>query len=135
MDDETRTNIAKLVRWYLKHIRPHAESEMQGIFRQIYRMTQKGVSLAQISRAIQNYAADDWVKRCDPRSRHHIGKFMTATKITQWQTPVKKPEAAPVEASLAALDRMAELQLRPKPRQALPVSEDDVEETGEMVEL
>lgn len=76
---------------------------MVGIFRQIQLLTKKGIHLAQISHALQNYAADPWVKGQPEERRHHIRTFMTADKITRWEKA-----GLQLEPSLAALTRLAE---------------------------
>jgi hypothetical protein len=58
---------------------------------------------------------------------------MTPEKVQQWLTPVKKPMGKPVESSLAMLDKLAELQVRPRP--SAPVVETIEEETEELGSL
>lgn len=93
------SEIANLVRFYNEHVRRHDKSEMRGIFRQVKLMTQKGVTLAQISQAMQAYAKDPWTRGLPEYRRHHIRTFMMPERIRQY--------AAPRVSSDPSFDRMA----------------------------
>lgn len=108
--------------FYNKNVRAHGKEEMLGIFQNIQRIVKRGkITLADMSVAVQNYAKDDFVKRSDVRKRHHIRTFFTEEKILQWKEPVR--ETKPADPSLAALDRLAEMAVQPKPAPPEPVNE------------
>jgi hypothetical protein len=125
----TTREISRLVSYYNKNIRLHSKNEQVGIFRQIMLMVKKGtVTMSDISQAMQNYAADEWVKSCHQTQRHHIRKFMMAEKIQQWLQP--KP-SKPVDAALGRLEALAQSGLQPKTVQeaSAPIYYDDPEGT------
>jgi hypothetical protein len=86
----TTREISKLVTFYLKNVRAHDKSEMVGIIRQIQLMVKKGITMEDISLAMQNYASDDFTKNNHPALRHHIRKFMMPEKIRMWKNPPKR---------------------------------------------
>ena len=129
--DVTTREISKLFTFYNKNVRQHSKDEMLGLFRNEQRMLKRGkVTMMDMSQAVQNYAKDDWVKRCDQRRRCHIRTFFTEEKILQWREPVKSTK--PADPTLAALDRLAEIAAQPVPAPPEPINDvvyDDDEPT------
>jgi hypothetical protein len=96
-------DIAKIIGYYLHNVRMQDKSEYVGIFRQILLMTQKGITLAMVSQAVQNYEKDDFTRACPQMRRHSIRKFMMPERIRQWATAANTKTS---DKSLAALDRL-----------------------------
>jgi hypothetical protein len=119
-------DISKLVKFYNEQIRPHSQAEQLGIFRTIQRLLAKGLTMAQMSRALQNYAADDYVKASDPRLRMNIRSFFSEAIIKLWQEPVRRKA---LDSSLAVLDQLEAQGVPPKPpRQTLFRFDDESED-------
>jgi hypothetical protein len=101
----TTREISKLVTFYCKNVRAHDKAEMVGIIRQIQLMLNKGVTMEDISAAIQNYAADEFTRNSHEAHRHHIRKFMMPEKIRQWKIAPKRTKTT-TDPSLVALERL-----------------------------
>jgi hypothetical protein len=102
----TTREISKLVTFYLKNVRNHSKDEYIGLFRNIQAMMRRGrVTMNDVSAALQNYAADEYVRSLDQRLRKHIRVFFKEENILQWITPVPKSGKQP-EASLSNVDRL-----------------------------
>lgn len=74
--------ISRVVSFYEKNVRN--DGKVIGIFRQIQLMLNKGVTLGQISQAVQNYAKADFTRSLPEPRRHSIRKFMKPEVIRQW---------------------------------------------------
>ena len=125
MTEVSTREISKLVAFYNEQIRPHGKQEQLGIFRNIQRLIGKGISMAQMSRALQNYAADEYVRASDPRLRMNIRSFFSESVIKLWQEPIRRK---PLDGSLAVLDQLEAQQILPAPRRTLIRFEDEPED-------
>jgi hypothetical protein len=131
-DDPTKprtADIAKIVKYYLEHVRMHDKGEYVGIFRQVLLMCQKGITMAMISQAVQNYENDKFTQSCVPQRRHHIRKFMMPERIRQWASTVNTQAS---DKSLATLDRLTkEAIANNAPAPAMPTWKPEAEEEDE----
>jgi hypothetical protein len=116
-------DISFIVKDYLTRVRAHDASEYRGIYRQIMLLVKKGVLLADIRDALQNYANNDFVRNSPQHMRHHIRRFFMMERIKQWM-PKKT-----ADESLAALGRMQTLQAGDAP--TIPTWKPDDEEEPE----
>jgi hypothetical protein len=102
--------LSRIVRFYCKNVRPHSPKEMTGIYRNLQRLcNQKGVTLEMLQTAVENYAADPYVRASDPRARKNIRSFFTYDNVVMWQQPVRQNplmKKKPVESALDALERL-----------------------------
>lgn len=127
-------DIAKIVNYYLQNVRNHDRSEYRGIFRQILLMLGKGITLAEVSQAVQNYEKDAFTQANPPQRRHHIRRFMMPERIRQWSTTTatKTTTATGRDQSLTALDRLTREaianQAPPPPTPIWKVEEEDEDE-------
>lgn len=96
-------DIYKIVNFYLKNVRPHDKREIVGIYRQVLLMCAKGITLGQVSQAVQNYAANEFTRSCPPPQRKHIRRFMMPENIRAWAELTTTRDT-----SLAALAKLAE---------------------------
>lgn len=115
-------DIARLLQYYEMNIRN--DGKILGIFRQVQRLVAKGITLSQISQAMQKYAADPWVKGQDERRRMPVRGFMTVNYIRKWQTDIPDYFADPALRVLSALTAAGHERL-PVPVAPLVVEDDD----------
>jgi len=62
--------------FYLQNVRRHDKREYLGIYRQMLRVIDKGVTTAQMAQAARNYAESEFVKAIPDLRRHHIRRFL-----------------------------------------------------------
>jgi hypothetical protein len=102
----TTREISKLVNFYLKNVRNQPKEEYVGLFRNIMAMCKRGrVSMNDISTALQNYAADEYVQSLDPRLRKSIRVFFKEENILAWLSPMPR-NGKKIENSLSVVDRL-----------------------------
>ncbi len=95
--------LSRIVTFYLQNVRRHDKREYIGIYRQMLRVIDKGVTTAQMAQAARNYAESEFVKAIPELRRHHIRRFFVAERIRRWAQHRENPQ----QRLLVALDRLA----------------------------
>jgi len=85
--------------FYLQNVRRHDKREYIGIYRQMLRVIDKGVTTAQMAQAARNYAESEFVKAIPDLRRHHIRRFFVAEHIRRWGAASREPAAAPARGA------------------------------------
>jgi len=96
--------LSRIVTFYLRNVRKHELSELFGIYRQMRRITDQGVTTKQMAQAARNYAKSAFVKSIPETRRHHIRRFFRRERVRQWAV---HRETVQQDRSLAALDGLA----------------------------
>lgn len=102
------------------------KSEYVGIHKQTLLMMEKGITLSDVSLALQNYAASEYIQSLPPQRRQHIRRFFKPENIRTWAT---HPDVIQnKDHGLATLARLDAIAPAPPPMPVWKVEPDEDEE-------
>lgn len=119
--------LGKLSTRYLTEVKAHSASETLGVVKQLRRLIDQGLTLAQIERAITLYRDDPWRKADPQRRSRHIRSFFTKDMILAWQQPFAKQKRASNIDTFESVSARTPRPAPPRRRQAPPEPEENWE--------